>query len=172
MKDKEKQIEEMAKLSFNVVDNKTNKYPDLYNLALKEDWAKDLMYCDMDGFAINEDGNLVLMDECGKVAYCPKDRFTVVFEDSVVLSREEYEKYQNLKRDVEHSFEYIQGYTDGQNKANKETAEKFAREVKEIAGIKALLEMSYMPKLFKVIHNVIIKEINELAKQFGCEVKE
>ena len=38
----------------------------------------------------------------------------------VVISKEEYEKYQNFKRNVEHSFEYIQGYDDG-----KEFAEKF-----------------------------------------------
>lgn len=50
-------------------------------------------------------------------------------EDSVVLSREEYDKCQNLKRDVEHSFEYNQGYTDGQIKGSKETAEKIYSEL-------------------------------------------
>ena len=90
MKDKEKQIR------FSVIDNKTGEYPDLYNIALKEDWAKGLLYCDMEGFSINEDGQLILSDDCGKFVYCPGDRFTVVFEDSVVLSREEYEKLKSL----------------------------------------------------------------------------
>ena len=86
MKDKEKQIE------FKVIDNNTGKEADIGKIALKEDWAKGLMYCDMQGFAISDDGNLVLLDECGKFEYCPSERFSIKFEDSVVLSREEYEK--------------------------------------------------------------------------------
>jgi hypothetical protein len=66
---------------FTVIDNKTGEYPDLWEIALKEDWAKHLMYCDMDGFAIMEDGTLILLDDCGEFAYCPEDRFTVVFEN-------------------------------------------------------------------------------------------
>ena len=84
---KQEQIKEMQ-IKFSVIDNKTGEYPDLYKIALKEEWAKDLMYCDMEGFSINEDGQLILSDECGKFVYCPSDRFTVVFEDSVVLSME------------------------------------------------------------------------------------
>ena len=30
--------------------------------------------------AFDEDGNLLLMDECGNYAYCPPDRFQVNFE--------------------------------------------------------------------------------------------
>ncbi len=41
-------------------------------IALKEDWAKHLVYCDMDGFVVNEYGELILMDECGNYA-CPPD---------------------------------------------------------------------------------------------------
>lgn len=66
-------------IEFTVIDNKTGEYPDLWEIALKEDWAKHLMYCDMEGFAITEDGALILLDECGGVAYCPEDRFTVIF---------------------------------------------------------------------------------------------
>lgn len=66
-------------IEFTVIDNKTGEYPDLWEIALKEDWAKHLMYCDMEGFAITEDGTLILLDECGGVAYCPEDRFTVIF---------------------------------------------------------------------------------------------
>ena len=86
MKDKEKQIE------FKVIDNNTGKEADIGKIALKEDWAKGLMYCDMQGFAILDDGNLVLLDECGKFEYCPSERFSIQFEDSVVLSREELSK--------------------------------------------------------------------------------
>ena len=62
---------------FDVIDTKTGEYPDLWDIALKEDWAKGLMYCDMEGFAIEEDGTLFLLDECGKFRYCPIGRFEV-----------------------------------------------------------------------------------------------
>lgn len=66
---------------FAVIDNKTGNFPDCEEIALNEDWAKHLCYCDIDGFAVTEDGALILMDDCGKFAYCPEDRFTVVWED-------------------------------------------------------------------------------------------
>ena len=65
---------------FTVTDNQTGTYPDLERIALTEEWAKHLTYCDIEGFAISEDGALLLLDECGGVAYCPADRFTVIFE--------------------------------------------------------------------------------------------
>lgn len=69
-------------MRFTVIDKKTGKEADEYEIALKEDWAKDLMYCDMEGFAILQDGTLILVDECGSFAYCPADRFEIVFEDN------------------------------------------------------------------------------------------
>lgn len=68
-------------MTFKVIDKKTGEEADTYKIALKEDWAKHLIYCDIEGFAITEDGVLVLMDECGNVAYCPADRFEIVFEE-------------------------------------------------------------------------------------------
>ena len=68
-------------MKFKVFDNKTGKEADTWNIALNEEWAQSLIYCDMEGFAITEDGNLVLMDECGHVVYCDTERFKVVFED-------------------------------------------------------------------------------------------
>lgn len=68
-------------LRFTVIDTKTGEYPDLEKIALTEQWAKHLMYCDMDGFAITEDGSLILMDECGGQAYTPEGRFIVVLEN-------------------------------------------------------------------------------------------
>ena len=67
----------MIKLKFTVTDSKTGKQPDLWNIALEEDWADELKSCYMEGFAIQEDGTLVLMDKCGNYAYCPKGRFSV-----------------------------------------------------------------------------------------------
>lgn len=67
-------------MEFIVIDNKTGKEADTYEIALKEEWAKHLIYCDMEGFAILENGELVLLDECGGVAYCPEGRFTAYIE--------------------------------------------------------------------------------------------
>ena len=66
---------------FTVIDKKTGEYPDLCKIALEKDWAKNLMYCDMEGFAIEEDGTLVLMDECGRYAYPPENRFEIRLVD-------------------------------------------------------------------------------------------
>ena len=66
--------------TFTVIDTKTGKEADTYKIASKEEWAKGLCYCDMEGFAIEEDGTLILLDECGRYAYCPKERFEVEWD--------------------------------------------------------------------------------------------
>lgn len=66
--------------TFHVLDKRTRKEADPYAIALKEDWAEDLCYCDMEGFAIEEDGTLLLLDECGRHEYCDPDRFEVVWD--------------------------------------------------------------------------------------------
>lgn len=67
-------------MKFRVIDKKTGEYPDVQNIALTEDWAKGLVYCDIEGFFIGEDGMLILADECGSYACCPPDRFEIVWE--------------------------------------------------------------------------------------------
>lgn len=67
-------------MRFSVIDIKTDKYPNLEEIALNEEWAKGLMYCDMEGFHIDEDGTLCLADECGNYRYCPHDRFKIKVE--------------------------------------------------------------------------------------------
>lgn len=51
---------EPSLLEFDVVDTTTGKYPDWERIAREESWAKGLVYCDMDGIAIREDGSLIL----------------------------------------------------------------------------------------------------------------
>lgn len=75
-------------ITFDVIDPKTGEYPDLEHISRTEEWAKNLIPCDMDGFCINEDGNLLLMDECGNYSHCPIDRFDVKFSFPV-YSRED-----------------------------------------------------------------------------------
>lgn len=68
-------------MNFTVIDRNTGEYPDLWEIALNEEWAKGLMYCDMEGFYIGEDGSLMLADECGNYAFCPLDRFDIKIEE-------------------------------------------------------------------------------------------
>ena len=65
---------------FTIIDAETGKYPDVEKIALKENWAKHLIYCDIEGFYIGQDGNLILVDDCGNTAQCPNERFKIVFE--------------------------------------------------------------------------------------------
>ena len=66
--------------TFIVIDNKTGEEADTYSIALHEDWAKHLCYCDIDGWAIQDDGTLLLIDDCGRVAYADRERFKVKWE--------------------------------------------------------------------------------------------
>ena len=66
---------------FTVIDTKTGREPNLEQIALKEDWAKSLIYCDMEGFFLSEDGQLILADECGSWVYPPPDRFKVIWNN-------------------------------------------------------------------------------------------
>ena len=66
--------------TFTVIDTKTGKEADTYNIALHEDWAKNLCYCDMEGWAIENDGTLLLVDECGQFEYADRERFKVVWD--------------------------------------------------------------------------------------------
>lgn len=67
--------------TFTVIDNKTGKEADTYDIALHEDWAKHLCYCDMEGWAMEDDGTLLLVDECGRFAYADRERFKVKWDD-------------------------------------------------------------------------------------------
>ena len=73
----------LVEFPFCVFDKKKNKEADCYKIALKEDWAKCLCYCNMEGFAITQDGMLILLDECGRYTYCPDNRFKVVAESEL-----------------------------------------------------------------------------------------
>lgn len=67
-------------MKFIVIDKLTGKEADIAEIALKEEWASQLIFCDMESFAITEYGDLILMDECGNIEYCPLDRFEIIWE--------------------------------------------------------------------------------------------
>ena len=67
---------------FEVVYRKTGKRPIFdFNHIFKEKWFKEsnLIYCDISGWGIDEDGYLFLMDDCNNIAYPPPRRFKVIF---------------------------------------------------------------------------------------------
>ena len=65
--------------TFIVIDTKTGEEADTYDIALHEEWAQHLCYCDMEGWAIEDDGTLLLVDECGRFEYADRERFKVVW---------------------------------------------------------------------------------------------
>lgn len=73
-------LNKAVELPFAVIDKKTGKVADVCNIALKEEWAKHLIYCDIDSFAIKENGTLILIDDCNNIAYCPYDMFEIKAE--------------------------------------------------------------------------------------------
>lgn len=62
--------------------NPDGSKPNLMLIALEEWWASQLDPCGMDGFSMEEDGTLDLMDRSGRYACPPIDRFRVVMEPS------------------------------------------------------------------------------------------
>ena len=67
---------------FDVIDRRTGGSPIFdFNHVFKEKWFKEsnLIYCDISGWGLDEDGNLFLMDDCNNIAYPPYNRFKVRF---------------------------------------------------------------------------------------------
>ncbi len=67
-------------MEFIVIDKLTWQEADVKQIVLNEDWAQGLVYCDMEGFFVGEDGTLILADECGHYVYCPEDRFCILYK--------------------------------------------------------------------------------------------
>ena len=67
--------------TFHVIDTQTGKEADIERIARREKWAAGLIYCDMEGWAVEDDGTLILMDECGNYVYADRERFKVVWDD-------------------------------------------------------------------------------------------
>lgn len=135
MKDKEKQIEEMAKVLSTVKRCEA--------LALSECIKKKCEYPHYEGVTCIAEHQAETLYEQG---------YRKLPKNSVVLSKGEHNKlilcYVNYERLVE---QFNQAY----NLGSKETAEKF-------------LQLAYDRSLEKSF----IKKVEELAKQFGVEIKE
>lgn len=75
-------------MNFTVIDIQTGCYPDIDSILEFEDWAKNICYCDIEGFLLNEYGQLLLADQCGNYVFCPSGRFKVRVE---IPEHEDYE---------------------------------------------------------------------------------
>ena len=77
-------------MSFQVLDKKTMKEVSLDNFT---ELARnnDLMEFDIEGFAFQEDGTLLLCDECGRFAYVPReDKYIIRVKERFGRSDYEY----------------------------------------------------------------------------------
>lgn len=63
-------------MTFEIIDKKTGKPPTqrvITNIAKKY----GLLEFDIDEFAVTESGQIILLDDCGNIAYCDPNRFIV-----------------------------------------------------------------------------------------------
>lgn len=71
-------------MTFKVISRKTGKEPIFdHNHLFKEKWFKNsnLIWCDISGWAIDEYGALMLVDDCNNIAYPPDDKYIVIFDE-------------------------------------------------------------------------------------------
>ena len=99
-------------MTFHVIDKRTGNEPIFdHNHIFKEKWFKEsgLIWCDIDGWYISEDGQLVLIDDCGKCVWVDQERFEVVIDEPTVcdieqirdaIEREADYQYANVNADV------------------------------------------------------------------------
>ena len=67
--------------TFTVIDRQTGEVADMEEIALHEEWANRLCYCDMEGWALTDSGSLLLVDECGNFEYASRERFEVKWDE-------------------------------------------------------------------------------------------
>lgn len=66
----------MVGFTVNVCDAGTcQPVEDTETIVLCEDWAKNLIYDHVEGFALTERGQLFIYDSAGNIAYPPEGRF-------------------------------------------------------------------------------------------------
>lgn len=83
-------------LSFKVIDKRTGKEPIFdHNHIFKEKWFKEsgLIWCDIDGWYVSEDGELALIDDCGRSFLVDRNRFEVVYENIEQIKEEMCDHY-------------------------------------------------------------------------------
>lgn len=62
---------------FKVIDIVTGEEANPVRIAKTEEWAQDLEWCHIEGFAMTESGSLIIIEEGGSYIHCPDGRFEV-----------------------------------------------------------------------------------------------
>lgn len=168
---KAKQIQENGKELYNDLSSIMSEEYEKHNLITPSFCTNkllDLGYC-----KLLKDSIIISQQEYDALKTIEAYHIKSCGKNSVVLSIEEYEKYQNLKRDVEYSFEYNQGYTDGQIKGSKETAKEFYDKFNENI---CYFELENKSKDYKNGYTQAIADIcgklDETAIELGVDLKE
>jgi rubrerythrin len=147
MKDKEKQIEEMAKEIFDICAwrfGKPNDYKEIFN-----DIAEDLTK--LNYLKIDKDSVVLTREEYNK----KKKHLESVLELSSTQFEKVVRENEKLNNKIEVLRETITWYDNDIKKIRKETAEKIFKELK--VKLKGVVGLNYL---------------DELAKQYGVDIKE
>ncbi len=75
-----------AVVKFIVIDPRTERYPNMKEIALSERWAEG-MGDSLPGFALTENGLLLVIDTDGNVCTTPDNRFIVQVEQTRCAAR-------------------------------------------------------------------------------------
>lgn len=62
---------------FTIIDKRTGEEVDIDNLIEELDLNTNLMVNDIEGFAIGENGEIYLLDECGNFVFVEPDNYDV-----------------------------------------------------------------------------------------------
>ena len=190
MKDKEKQIEEMAKVIRPILENRTDIgfIPDLdkpiteelvkyYQPKLPEDSvvlsreeyerlssSHDIVFCD------NKDCPDNLLCRCAEISECPKN--IPKYNEKLSANKHKLELFQKLGKERERADSWEDRYKlleQELKQSSKETAEKAFEITKRIIDKKYAIET---PSTRVTLSNIINQIEKEFAKQFGFEIKE
>jgi len=80
---------------FQIIDRRTGKEPTnrvINNIAKKG----NLITCDIEGFFVSEEGQIILADECGNFTYVDPNRITATITDKVLTDYCKIRKFKLL----------------------------------------------------------------------------
>ena len=78
---------------FKIIDRKTGKEP-TDEVITAQARLGNLIPCDIDGFYVGEDGEIILVDDCGNCTWLDMSRFKVEMQNEASPTGEEVRKYE------------------------------------------------------------------------------
>jgi len=89
---------------------KNGDIPDIVQIAQNFDWAKDLMWMDMECFLIDENGYVYLSDEMGSFVWADQDMFRVEFPIEEMLRAELADRDETIYKLKEENEQLIRSF--------------------------------------------------------------